>query len=91
MTNEECKAAIMVQLPMWVIDQIRAEVKLTSGTWAVLESCVQRSVTFADQVLPCDVKLPPATILPKGSRLNNLLLAMAAREKAPAHKLTFAQ
>lgn len=33
-----------VQLPMWVIDEIRADNSLTSATWAVIESCVRNPV-----------------------------------------------
>lgn len=74
---------VMVQLPMWLIEQIRAEVRLTPGSWTELEACVERSVAFADQVLPCDVKLPPGTVIRKGVKLNTLLLAMKQRESVP--------
>ena len=36
------------------------------------------------QTLPCDVLLPPRTILRKGCDLETLLLGIAAREKFPA-------
>lgn len=77
------------QLPMWVIEQIRADSKLTSGTWAVIEECIERSVAFADQVLPCDVKLPPGTVFAKGSKLSGLLLAMNQRENGSPLNTTF--
>lgn len=78
-----------IQLPMWVIEQIRADSKLTSGTWAVIEECIERSVAFTDQVLPCDVKLPPGTVFAKGSKLSGLLLAMNQRENGSAINTTF--
>ncbi|MBC3948306.1 hypothetical protein [Pseudomonas folii] len=80
---------VQVQLPMWVIDQIRADLRLTSGTWAVIEECVERPVAFADQVLPCDVRLPPGTVFAKGSKLSGLLLAMNQRENGSAINTTF--
>lgn len=35
-------------------------------------------------VLPCDVLLPPATIIRKGTRLSVLLTALDQREKQPS-------
>jgi hypothetical protein len=80
---------VPVQLPMWVIEQIRTDMKLTSGTWSVIEECVERSVAQADQVLPCDVKLPPGTVFAKGSKLSTLLLAMKQRENGSALNTSF--
>ncbi len=73
----------VVQLPMWVIERIRAELRLTPGTWSVIDECVKHSVAFADQVLPCDVSLPPGMIIRKGAKLYDLLSAIDQRESCP--------
>lgn len=78
-----------VQLPMWVIDQIRAELRLTPGTWTEFEACVERSVAWTDQILPCDVKLPPGTVITKGTKLYNLLLALDQRKTGSPLNTTF--
>lgn len=73
----------MVQLPMWVIEDIREGIRLKPGTWTELEACVERSVAFADQVLPCDVSLPPGVTIRKGARLYDLLNAIEQRASCP--------
>lgn len=80
----------MVQLPMWVIEQIRSNINLTIGTWAEFEACVARSVAYHDQVLPCDVKLPPGTLFCKGTKVSTLMLGIQQREEFPAQARTFA-
>lgn len=79
----------MVQLPMWVIEQIRADIRLTAGTWKEFEECVAHSVAYHDQVLPCDVRLPPGTLISKGVKISTLMLAIQQREKFPLHARTF--
>ena len=81
----------MVSLPMWVIDQIRAEIRLTPGTWKEFDECVKQSIERNDQVLSCDVKLPPGTVISKGVKVSTLLLAIQQRTDFPVHARTFAK
>ncbi|RMO92981.1 hypothetical protein ALQ33_101985 [Pseudomonas syringae pv. philadelphi] len=74
---------VMVQLPMWVINDIREGLRLASGTWTELDVCVERSVAFADQVLPCDVSLPPGMTIRKSAKLYDLLSAIDQRKSCP--------
>lgn len=80
----------LVTLPMWIIEAIRAEVRLELQVWSEMEKRVEESLTRDDLTLPCDVKLPPATLFHKGTKVSTLMLGIQQRLDFPAHSREFA-
>ncbi|GLO44219.1 hypothetical protein [Pseudomonas putida] len=74
-------------LPMWVIDRIKEEMRLGPAAWQAITDAVEQAEV--PQALPCEVKLPPGTILGQGSPLSTLLMAIAQRASQPAHAQVF--
>ncbi|KAB0489733.1 hypothetical protein [Pseudomonas vancouverensis] len=79
----------LVTLPMWIIEAVRAEVRLESHVWSDMARHVEASLAQGEQVLPCDVKLPPATVFCKGTKVSTLMLGIQQRLKFPAHAREF--
>lgn len=74
-------------LPMWVIDRIKEEMRLGPAAWQAITDAVEQAEV--PQALPCEVKLPPGTVLGQGSPLTTLLMAIAQRASQPAHAQVF--
>ncbi|MBF8703052.1 hypothetical protein [Pseudomonas putida] len=74
-------------LPMWVIDRIKEEMCLGPAAWQAITDAVEQAEV--PQALPCEVKLPPGTVLGQGSPLSTLLMAIAQRASQPAHAQVF--
>ncbi|EKT4567258.1 hypothetical protein QEM43_002942 [Pseudomonas putida] len=74
-------------LPMWVIDRIKEEMRLGPAAWQAITEAVEQAEV--PQALPCEVKLPPGTVLGQGSPLSTLLMAIAQRASQPAHAQVF--
>lgn len=74
-----------VTLPMWIIEAVRAEVRLEIHVWSEMARHVEESLARGDQVLPCDVKLPPATVFLKGTKVSTLMLGLQQRKNLCAH------
>ena len=69
----------LVTLPMWIIEAVRAEVRLEIHVWSEMARLVEESLALDEQVLPCDVKLPPATVFLKGTKVSTLMLGIQQR------------
>ncbi|WP_406833794.1 hypothetical protein [Pseudomonas asiatica] len=76
-------------LPMWVIDRIKEEMRLSPAAWQVIIAAVEQAEV--PQTLPCEVKLPPGTVIGKGVPVSTLMLAIAQRERYPLHAQAFAE
>lgn len=76
-------------LPMWVIDRIKEEMRLSPATWQVIIAAVEQAEV--PQTLPCEVRLPPGTVIGKGVPVSTLMLAIAQRERYPVHAKSFAE
>ncbi|QLJ11712.1 hypothetical protein H0H12_10005 [Pseudomonas putida] len=76
-------------LPMWVIDRIKEEMRLGPAAWQAITDAVEQAET--PQALPCEVKLPPGTVIGQGSPLSTLLMAIAQRARQPAHAQVFSK
>lgn len=76
-------------LPMWVIDRIKEEMRLSPAAWQVIIAAVERAEV--PQTLPCEVRLPPGTVIGKGVPVSTLMLAIAQRERYPVHAQSFAE
>jgi len=74
-------------LPMWVIGRIKEEMRLGPAAWQAITDAVEQAEV--PQALPCEVKLPPGTVLGQGSPLSTLLMAIAQRASQPAHAQVF--
>lgn len=79
----------LVTLPMWIIEAVRAEVRLEWHVWVAMKKCTEESLAFGEQALPCDVKLPPATVFLKGTKVSTLMLGIKQRLKLPEHSRKF--
>ncbi|CAI8736479.1 HU-CCDC81_bac_1 domain-containing protein [Pseudomonas sp. IT-P44] len=79
----------LVTLPMWIIEAVRAEVRLEIHVWSEMARHVEESLALGDQVLPCDVKLPPATVFLKGTKVSTLMLGIQQRLSFPSHSREF--
>ena len=79
----------LVTLPMWIIEAVRAEVRLEVHVWSEMEKRVEESLARGERALPCDVKLPPATLFCKGTKLSTLMLGMQQRLNFPVHSREF--
>ena len=74
-------------LPMWVIGRIKEEMRLGPAAWQAITDAVEQAEV--PQALPCEVKLPPGTVVGQGSPLSTLLMAIAQRASQPAHAQVF--
>ncbi|MFK0038145.1 hypothetical protein [Pseudomonas monteilii] len=74
-------------LPMWVIDRIKEEMRLGPAAWQAITDAVEQAEV--PQALPCEVKLPPGTVVGQGSPLSTLLMAIVQRASQPAHAQVF--
>ncbi|MGX1186727.1 hypothetical protein AB7M29_004406 [Pseudomonas sp. F-14 TE3623] len=79
----------LVTLPMWIIEAVRAEVRLEVQVWTEMNQCVDASLARDIQVLPCDVKLPPGTLFSKGTKVRTLMMAIEQRKDYPVHAREF--
>lgn len=79
----------LVTLPMWIIEAVPAVVRLEIHVWSEMARHVEESLVRGDQVLPCDVKLPPATVFSKGTKVSTLMLGIQQRLKFAAHAREF--
>ncbi|MEF9671912.1 hypothetical protein QNM99_03655 [Pseudomonas sp. PCH446] len=74
---------------MWIIEAERAEVRLEAHVWSEMGRHVEESLARGEQTLPCDVKLPPAMVFCKGTKVSTLMLGIQQRLKFPAHARVF--
>lgn len=72
---------LMVLVPMHLIERIQEELRLTCGTWAELDRCVQEAQSA--ELLPCDVRLPPATTFLAGTKISTMLMGVRMRAGRP--------
>ncbi|WP_027921544.1 hypothetical protein [Pseudomonas sp. URMO17WK12:I12] len=79
----------LITLPMWIIEAVRAEVRLEIHVWSEMARHVEESLARDDQTLPCDVKLPPGTIFSKGSKVSTLMLGIRQRLDFPPRAREF--
>ena len=79
----------LVTVPMWIIEAVRVEVRLELHVWSEMARHVEESLARGEQVLPCDVKLPPATVFLKGTKVSTLMLGIQQRLDFPAHARAF--
>lgn len=79
----------LVTLPMWIIEAVRTEVRLEIHVWSEMARRVDESLALGEQVLPCDVKLPPATVFLKGTKVSTLMLGIQQRLTFPTHSRKF--
>lgn len=79
----------LVIIPMWIIETVRAEVRLEIYVWSEMARLVDESLARGEQVLPCDVKLPPASLFRKGTKVSTLMLGIQQRLAFPAHSHEF--
>jgi len=70
----------LVTIPMWIIEAVRAEVRLEIHVWSEMARHVDESLALGEQVLSCDVKLPPATVFLKGTKVSTLMLGIQQRQ-----------
>lgn len=87
--NQPSKTDKLATLPMWVIEQIKEQMSLSPAAWLAITAAVEQAEV--PQVLPCEVKLPPGTVIGKGVPVSTLMLAIAQRQGRPAHSLAFAE
>ncbi|WP_330508219.1 hypothetical protein V1687_17150 [Pseudomonas putida] len=87
MTTETRSNSKLAILPMWVIDRIKEEMRLGPAAWQAITDAVEQAEV--PQALPCEVKLPPGTVVGQGSPLSTLLMAIAQRASQPAHAQVF--
>lgn len=76
-------------LPMWVIERIKEEMRLSPATWQTIMAAVEQAEV--PQILPCEVKLPPGTVIGKGVPVSTLMMAIAQRERYPVHAQAFSE
>lgn len=76
-------------LPTWVIDRIKEQMTLGPAAWQVITDAVDQAEV--PQVLPCEVKLPPSTVIGKGVPVSTLMLAIAQRKGYPVHARAFTE
>lgn len=87
MTKETRSSAKMAILPIWVIDRIKEEMRLGPAAWQAITDAVEQAEM--PQVLPCEVKLPPGTVISQGTAVSTLMLAIQQRASQPAHAQVF--
>lgn len=74
-------------LPMWVIDRIKEEMRLGPAAWQAITEAVEKAEV--PQALPCEVKLPPGTVIGQGTAVSTLMLAIQQRASYPAQAQVF--
>ena len=74
-------------LPMWVIDRIKEEMRLGPAARQAITDAVERAEV--PQALPCEVKLPPGTVIAQGAAVSTLMLSIQQRTSQPAHAQVF--
>lgn len=74
-------------LPMWVIDRIKEEMRLGPAAWQAITEAVEKAEV--PQALPCEVKLPPGTVIGQGTAISTLMLAIQQRASYPAQAQVF--
>ncbi len=74
-------------LPMWVIDRIKEEMRLGPAAWQAITEAVEKAEL--PQALPCEVKLPPGTVIGQGTAISTLMLAIQQRASYPAQAQVF--
>lgn len=79
----------LATVPMWIIEAVRAEARLKIHAWSEMARHVEESITRDEQVLPCDVELPPATVFPQGTKVSTLMLGIQQRLDLPANAHAF--
>ncbi|MHC8299565.1 hypothetical protein [Pseudomonas sp. ZS1P83] len=87
--KEACRDERLVTLPMWIVEVVRAELRLEIHVWSEMGRYVEESLAHGEQALPCDVKLPPATVFCKGTKVSTLMLGIQQRLTFPAHAREF--
>lgn len=80
-------SAKLAILPMWVIDRIKEEMRLGPAAWQAITDAVEQAEV--PQALPCEVKLPPGTVIGQGTAVSTLMLAIQQRASQPAHAQVF--
>ncbi|WP_213881249.1 hypothetical protein [Pseudomonas sp. dw_358] len=78
---------LMVPVPMAVIKRIQNELRLPCGIWDSLAKCVEQASNSA--VLACDVRLPPATTFPAGTKVSTMLMGVQMRAGRPDRERKF--
>lgn len=74
-------------LPMWVIDRIKEEMRLGPAAWQAITEAVEKAEV--PQALPCEVKLPPGTVIGQSTAISTLMLAIQQRASYPAKAQVF--
>ncbi|WP_060497733.1 hypothetical protein [Pseudomonas sp. NBRC 111133] len=85
--NRSSNTEKLAILPMWVIDRIKEEMRLGPAAWQAIADAVEQAET--PHALPCEVKLPPGTVIVQGSPVSTLLMAIAQRSRQPSHAQVF--
>ncbi|MDD2035929.1 hypothetical protein NP572_05790 [Pseudomonas putida] len=87
MTTENRSNSKLAILPMWVIDRIKEEMRLGPAAWQAITEAVEKAEL--PQALPCEVKLPPGTVIGQGTAISTLMLAIQQRASYPAQAQVF--
>jgi hypothetical protein len=87
MTTETRSNSKLAILPMWVIDRIKEEMRLGPAAWQAITEAVEKAEV--PQALPCEVKLPPGTVIGQGTAVSTLMLAIQQRASYPAQAQVF--
>lgn len=87
--NHRMRDERLVTIPMWIIEAVRAEVRLEIHVWSEMARHVDESLALGEQVLSCDVKLPPATVFLKGTKVSTLMLGIQQRQHLCAQYRAF--
>ena len=85
--NRSSNTEKLAILPMWVIDRIKEEMRLGPAAWQAIADAVEQAET--PHALPCEVKLPPGTVIVQGSPVSTLLMAIAQRSRQSSHAQVF--
>ncbi|MHC5125532.1 hypothetical protein ACYST8_05625 [Pseudomonas inefficax] len=76
-------------LPMWVIDRIKEEMRLSPGTWETITKAVEAAEV--PEKTACAVRLPPATTFAAGVSVASVLMAIKQRAGFKPEFLEFTQ
>ncbi len=79
----------MAFLPMWVIDRIKEEMRLSPGTWETITKAVEEAEV--PEKTACAVRLPPATTFAAGVSVASVLMAIKQRSGLKPEFLEFTQ
>ncbi len=85
--TQSSTSAKLAILPIWVIDRIKEEMRLGPAAWQAITDAVEQAEV--PQALPCEVKLPPGTVIGQGAAVSTLMLAIQQRASQPAHARVF--